>query len=87
MQITGYILGFGVLAAVLLLNRWVFRRNWRSYPTAAEYLAAHPGARNAGEIVCHTCKGKPASLGLRDKDRLYRCAFCETELYRVDLEG
>jgi hypothetical protein len=84
LQLTGYIVGFGALAAVLLLNRWFFRRRWKSYPTATEYLAAHPGARKAGEIVCHRCDGKPMSLAVGDKGRLYRCAFCEIELYRVD---
>jgi hypothetical protein len=83
----GWVIGFGALAAVLVLNQWIFRRRWTSYPTAAEYVKAHPGSRKAGEIVCHRCAGKPASLAVGDKGRLYRCAFCETELYRVDREG
>jgi len=84
LQLAGYIIGFGVLAGVLLLNQWIFRRRWTSYPTAEAYLAAHPQARQGGGIVCHQCRGKPASMAVGDKGRLYRCAFCETELYRVD---
>jgi hypothetical protein len=81
---TGYIVGFGALSGVLLLNQWIFQRRWKSYPTAEQYLAAHPGSRKGGDIVCHQCKGEASSLAVRGRDRLYRCAFCETELYRVD---
>jgi hypothetical protein len=80
----GYIVGFGALGAVLLLNQWIFQRRWKSYPTAEQYLAAHPGCRKAGDIVCHRCNGKALSLAVRGRGRLYRCAFCEDELYRVD---
>lgn len=82
--LTGYIVGFGALAAVVLLNQWIFSRRWKSYPTAEQYQSAHPASRKAGEIVCHQCGGKPASLTVGGRGRLYRCAFCETELYRVD---
>jgi hypothetical protein len=39
---TGYIVGGTGLAAVLLLNQLIFRQRWKSYPTLAQYLAAHP---------------------------------------------
>jgi hypothetical protein len=80
----GYIVGFGALAAVLLLNQWIFSRRWKSYPTAAEYLAAHPESRKAGDIVCYRCGNRPARMGVRGRGSLYRCTWCEDELYRVD---
>jgi hypothetical protein len=83
----GYIVGFSALAAVLALNQFVFRRRWKSYPTAAQYLAAHPECDKAGGIVCHQCRGRTSSLAVKDHGRLYRCAWCETELYRVDGGG
>jgi hypothetical protein len=82
--LTGWFVGVGALAAVLLLNQWIFRRRWTSYPTAAEYLAAHPGSRKAGGIVCHRCGKTPARMGVSGRGSLYRCTGCEDELYRVD---
>lgn len=84
---TGYAVGIGGLAAILFLNQLIFRRRWTSYPTAAEYLSAHPGCRKAGDIVCHRCGKKPARMGVSGRGSLYRCTWCEDELFRVDRDG
>ena len=78
----GLIIGFGVLAAVLLLNLLIYRRRWQSYPTQAQYLAAHPACNQAGGITCHRCGQKAARLGVPGRGRIYRCSWCDTELYR-----
>ena len=86
-QYGGLILGFAVLAAVLLLNQALFRRRWTSYPTREQYLAAHPECAKAGAIACHRC-GQPATAaGVVGAGRIYRCAWCERELFRVDRGG
>ena len=48
LHLTGYIVGAGGLGAILLLNQFIFRRRWQAYPTAAQYLAAHPGCSRRG---------------------------------------
>jgi len=59
----GYIIGVSTLAAVLFLNQLIYRHWWKSYPTLAEYLAAHPG--------CNKARG-PRLLPLRDEGRTIR---------------
>jgi hypothetical protein len=80
----GYVLGFLALAAVLLLNQLIFRRRWRSYPTRDEYLAAHPDCDTAGGVTCSRCGRKALGGGVIGAGRIYRCGWCEIELYRVD---
>ncbi|MCP3386833.1 MULTISPECIES: hypothetical protein [unclassified Bradyrhizobium] len=83
-QYQGLIIGFAVLALVLLANLLIYRRNWTSYPTRAAYLAAHPGCDTADGIVCAKCRQKAASMAVPPVGRLYRCTWCDAELYRVD---
>lgn len=85
--ITGYIVGIGGLAAVLLINQLIYRHAWKSYPTRTQYLAAHPECDKAGGVVCHRCRRKPARLGVNGRGDLYLCTSCETELYRIDRSG
>jgi hypothetical protein len=80
----GYLVGFGGLAAVLLLNQVIFRHRWASYPTLDEYLAAHPGCTKPDGVVCSKCGTKALGLGVRGRGRIYRCTSCETELFRMD---
>jgi DNA-directed RNA polymerase subunit RPC12/RpoP len=80
----GIILGVLALAAVLLLNQVIFRQRWQSYPTRAQYLAAHPDCDKADGITCDRCGTTAVHLGVRGKGALYRCSWCETELFRVD---
>ena len=83
-QYHGLIIGIAVLALVLLANQLIFRRFWTSYPTLEAYLADHPGCDTAGGIVCATCRQKALEGPVVGRGRLYRCGWCETELYRVD---
>lgn len=80
----GLIIGFCALAAVLLLNLLIYRQRWKSYPTQAQYLAANPNCHKAGGITCHRCGQKPAQLGVGGRGKIYRCSWCETELFRID---
>ncbi|QPF91418.1 hypothetical protein [Bradyrhizobium commune] len=80
----GLIIGFAALAAVLLLNQLIYRRSWTSYPTREDYLAAHPGCATADGVVCDRCRQKASSMPVKGAGRIYRCAWCETDLYRVD---
>jgi hypothetical protein len=80
----GYILGFLALAAVLLLTQLIFRRRWRSYPTRAAYLAAHPDCDTAWGVACSRCGRTALGGGVIGAGRIYRCGWCEIELYRVD---
>ena len=64
-QYQGLIIGFSVLALVLLANLLIYRRNWTSYPTREAYLAAHPGCDTADGIVCAKCRQKAASMAVR----------------------
>lgn len=79
----GIMIGVAVLAGVLLLNQLIFRHRWKSYQTRAQYLAANP----TGEDACNTCGQKPARLRVSGRGYIYRCTWCETELYRVDGVG
>jgi hypothetical protein len=83
-QYHGLIIGFAVLAAVLFLNQLIYRRRWTSYPTREQYLAAHPGCDTVDGIVCDTCRRKAMVGPVPSMGRIYRCGWCDTELYRID---
>jgi DNA-directed RNA polymerase subunit RPC12/RpoP len=83
---SGYIIGVAALAAVLLLNQLIYRHRWNSYPTLTQYLAAHPECNKAEGVVCDRCGTKVARVGVSGRGRIYRCTWCETELYRIDRE-
>ncbi|WP_027521443.1 hypothetical protein [Bradyrhizobium sp. Ec3.3] len=83
-QYHGLIIGFAVLALVLFVNQFIFRRGWKSYPAREQYVAAHPGSATAGGVVCAKCRQKAAGMAVASAGRIYRCTWCETELYRVD---
>jgi len=83
-QYHGLFIGFAALGAVVLFNQLMHARNWKSYPTLQQYLAAHPGCDTAGGVVCNTCRGKAMGMTVPGSGRIYSCAWCETELYRVD---
>ena len=83
-QYHGLFIGFAALGAVVLFNQLFFARNWKSYPTLTQYLAAHPGCDTADGVVCDTCRSKAMGMNVPGSGRIFRCAFCETELYRVD---
>ena len=38
----------------------------------------------AGGVVCKSCRGKAMGMNVPGSGRIYGCAWCETELYRVD---
>ena len=86
-QYHGYIAGFAALGAVLLLNQLIFRRRWTSYPTLDEYLAAHPGCDTTEGVVCNRCRQTVSGAGVIGTGRIYRCTWCDTELYRADRIG
>lgn len=86
-QYHGYIIGFAALAAILLLNQLIYRRSWTSYPTVDEYLRAHPGCDTMKGIVCSKCWQRASGGPVIGAGRLYRCAWCDTELYRIDRIG
>jgi hypothetical protein len=81
---SGYILSAGVFGAILFINQLTFRARWETYPTQAEYLTAHPHSNRIGGIVCHDCGTKALRGGVSGKGSIYRCSWCETELFRVD---
>ena len=81
---TGYIVAAAGFAAILLLNQWIYRRRWQSYPTLAQYLAAHPHCDAAKGVLCFRCGTKAARIGVRGRGSVFRCTSCETELYRID---
>lgn len=83
-QYHGLIIGFGALGLVLLFNQLVYRRYWTSYPTREAYLAAHPGCGTVDGVVCATCRRKSAGMTVPHSGRIYRCTWCDTDLYRVD---
>ena len=83
----GIIIGISALAAVLLLNQLIYHHRWKSYPTQAQYLAAHPECNKAEGIVCNCCGRKSAQLGVSGRGHIHRCTWCETELYRIDRNG
>ena len=80
----GLLIGIAALGAVLLANLLVYRRGWKSYPTLKQYLAAHPGCETPDGVVCDICRRKAMGLNVPGSGRIFRCAWCETELYRVD---
>jgi hypothetical protein len=80
----GLIIGFAALAGVLFLNQLIYRRRWTSYPSREDYLAAHPGCATGDGVVCAKCRQKAVSMPVRSAGRIYRCTWCDTELYRVD---
>ena len=80
----GIILGILVLAAVLLLNQLIYRRRWKSYPSRAQYLAAHPECNKADGTTCYRCGAKSLHLGVRGRGQVHRCSWCEIDLYRID---
>jgi hypothetical protein len=86
-QYHGYVVGFAALVAVLLFNQLVYRRCWKSYPTLEEYLTAHPGCDTTGGIVCSRCRQRAAGGAVMGTGRIYRCTWCDTELYRIDRVG
>ena len=83
-QYYGLAIGFAVLASVLLANQLIYRRGWTSYRTREAYLAAHPGCETADGVICSECGQKAASMPVRGSGRIFRCAWCDTDLYRVD---
>ena len=80
----GYLIGAGAFGAILLLNQVIFRRYWKSYPTLAQYLAAHPQCDKAGGVVCDSCGTKALRAGVSGRGDIYRCSWCEVELFRID---
>ncbi|WP_439364831.1 hypothetical protein ACNJYD_36575 [Bradyrhizobium sp. DASA03005] len=83
-QYHGLIIGFAALALVLLFNQFAYRRRWTSYPSREDYLAAHPGCATAEGVVCVTCRRKALVAPVAGRGRIYRCGWCDSELYRVD---
>ncbi|MDD1519564.1 hypothetical protein DCG74_07385 [Bradyrhizobium sp. WBAH42] len=83
-QYHGLIIGFAALALVLLFNQFASRRRWTSYPSREDYLAAHPGCATAEGVVCATCRRKALVAPVAGRGRIYRCGWCDSELYRVD---
>jgi hypothetical protein len=83
-QYHGWALGFAVLASVLLANQLIYRHGWTSYRTREAYLAAHPGCETADGVICSECGQKAASMPVQGRGRIFRCAWCDTDLYRVD---
>lgn len=83
-QYHGLIIGFAVLALVLLANQLIYRRFWTSYPTREAYLAAHPGCDTMDGVVCATCRRKSVGMTVPRAGRIYRCTWCDTDLYRLD---
>jgi hypothetical protein len=83
-QYHGLFIGFALLGAVLLFNQLVYSRRWKSYPTLKQYLAAHPGCDTIDGVVCDICRRKALGMNVPGSGRIYRCGWCETELYRVD---
>lgn len=85
---SGYVIAAGAPAAVLLLNQVIFHHRWKSYPTLAQYSAAHPNCIRAEGVVCHGCGTKGARADVSGRGDIYRCSWCETELFRIDkVEG
>lgn len=80
----GLIIGFAALGAVLLFNQWIYRRRWKSYPSLDDYLAAHPGCRTSDGVVCNACRRKALVAPVPSRGRIYRCGWCDSELYRID---
>jgi hypothetical protein len=83
-QYHGLAVGFAALASVLIANQFIYRRGWASYPTREAYLAAHPGCERADGVICSECGQKAASMPVQGSGRIFRCAWCDTDLYRVD---
>src|SRR5215471_4469270 len=86
-QYHGWIVGFAALGTVLLFNQVIFRRSWTSYPTLDEYLAAHPACDTTEGVVCSRCGQRALGGGVIGAGRIYRCSWCDTELYRIDKVG
>ncbi|WP_426411081.1 hypothetical protein [Bradyrhizobium ganzhouense] len=80
----GLIIGFAVLGFFLLLNQVIYRLFWTSYPSREDYLAAHPGCASADGVLCATCGQKAVSMAVRGSGRMFRCTWCDAELFRVD---
>ena len=55
-----------------------------SYPTLAQYSADHPDCIRGGGVVCHKCGTKAARAGVSGRGDIYRCSWCEDELFRID---
>ncbi|MBR0779302.1 hypothetical protein JQ625_31175 [Bradyrhizobium diazoefficiens] len=83
-QYHGLVIGFAALGAVLLFNQSVWRRRWTSYPTREAYLAAHPGCDTVDGVRCATCQRKALVGPVAGRRHIYRCGWCDTELYRID---
>lgn len=83
-QYHGLIIGFAALGAVLLVDQWIYRRSWKSCPSLDDYLAAHPGCRTPDGVVCNACPSKALVAPVARMGRIYRCGWCDTELYRID---
>jgi hypothetical protein len=83
-QYHGLAIGFAVLAAVLLANQLIYRLGWTSYPTREAYLAAHPGCDAADGVVCSKCGQKASGMTVAHAGRIFRCTWCDTDLYRID---
>jgi hypothetical protein len=80
----GLLIGVAALGVVLLANLVAYRRGWKSYPTLKQYLAAHPGCETPGGVVCVICHRRAMGMNVPGSGRIFCCAWCETELYRVD---
>ena len=83
----GFVIGAAALGAVLVLNQVIYRWQWKAYPTLARYLAAHPECDKPQSVVCDHCGTGAAGMGVSGRGRIYRCTWCETELYRVDRDA
>jgi hypothetical protein len=80
----GYLIAAGTFGAILLLNQLIFRHCWESYPTLAQYSADHPDCIRGGGVVCDKCGTKAARAGVSGRGDIYRCSWCEDELFRID---
>lgn len=80
----GLIIGLAFVAAVFALNLLVYRHRWQSYPTMAHYLAQHPDCNKAGGVTCNRCGQKAAALRVGSRGHIYRCTWCDVDLYRID---
>jgi len=80
----GLAISAAALGGVLALNQAIYKRRWNKYPTAADYVAAHPKCLKDGKPACYRCGGKPLPIRVRGKGRVFRCSHCEDEVFRED---
>ena len=80
----GYIVAFAGLASILLVNQLIYKSRWKNYPTRQQYLAANPGCYRADGILCNRCDRPVLPIRVSGKGIVFRCSWCEDELFRVD---